>query len=196
MARLRLSPSGISLILGLLVTVAGISAAVHQTLLYRRLNAMVLSDAVALITAVRRYEQVYNRMPSKYNRYYDVDYGGDPQFPNREVMNVLLARDAEGNRGDQYNPQELAFITNRVAAKHVSGLRGDNEWVDPWGQPYRIVLDTDEDQVCNFDASIHHDSPAIGTRAAMWSNGPDRKSDTDDDILTWLELYRRERRIR
>jgi len=68
-------------------------------------------------------------------------------------------------------------------------LRSDQEWLDPWKKPYCMVLDTDGDNVCTMDASIHHETPAIGVKAVLWSGGPDGSLNTRDDILTWKLMY-------
>jgi len=196
MARIRISGPVISLMLGVLVLAGGLATAVGQVFTLRRLRGQVLRDTLLLIAAVQRYDRVYQRMPSGFNGYYDVEYGGTLQYPNRMVMNVLHARDALGNSGHGLNPQRIVFITNQVARAGQSGVNADLEWMDPWGKAYRMVLDTDGDRVCNVDGSIHHAYPAIATRAALWSAGPDRKYNTTDDLLGWRMLYEREQRLR
>jgi hypothetical protein len=196
MAKIRISGPVLSIGLGVAVLVGGLSVASGQVLAARRQRSQVLRDALELIGAVQRYERAYRRMPTSFNGYYDVEYGGSPKFPNRMVMNVLLARDAEGNRGHGLNPQQTAFITNAVARAGQSGLRKDFEWLDPWGVPYRLVLDTDNDRICNVDGTIHHAIPAMASRCALWSAGPDRQANTADDLLGWRMLYERERKLR
>ncbi len=196
MPKRRMSGSLLAILAGVSVLIVGVSLAVGQVLALRRYRAQVLADALRFIVAVESYEREYGRMPSSFNGYYDVEYGGAPKYPNRLVLNVLLARDGEGNRGHGLNPRQLVFLADGVEQAGQSGLREDFEWLDPWGQPYRLVLDTDNDRICNVDGSIHHTYPAMGTRAALWSAGPDRSANTADDLLGWRMLYERERRLR
>lgn len=51
---------------------------------------------------------------------------------------------------------------------------------DPWGGGYKIRMDLDYDEKLDVKGEILE-----GQRAAVWSDGPDRKSYTEDDIRTW-----------
>ena len=51
---------------------------------------------------------------------------------------------------------------------------------DPWGGAYNVRLDLD------YDDQIEVNGETIkGLRAAVWSNGPDQKEGTSDDIKSW-----------
>ncbi len=98
-------------------------------------------------------------------------------------MNVLRAVAGPGNPGYSVNSKRIAFIEVREAEPGWSGLDQQGNFLDPWGQPYQIVLDTDLDNSCDISGSIY--GRRIGEGMAVWSCGPDRESDTVDDVLSW-----------
>lgn len=171
------------------ILVLGLGSAVVMQLRSVGAESMLREDAALFRDAVEAYRSAYGRLPTRFNGYFDVSYGDDPQYPNQLIMNILLAKDLPDNRAHRLNPQQTVFMTNETAAAGRSGLRADREWVDPWGMPYRLVLDTDSNGVCNLNATIHHETPAVGFRGVLWSCGPDGVGNTSDDVLTWRLLY-------
>jgi hypothetical protein len=55
---------------------------------------------------------------------------------------------------------------------------------DPWGNPYTVILDTDDDEFLRFKIA-GKDVKLNGRRVSVFSPGADRKEGTDDDIRTW-----------
>ncbi len=51
---------------------------------------------------------------------------------------------------------------------------------DPWGGGYRIRMDLDYDDKLDVNGEVLGDR-----KVAVWSDGPDRKAGTKDDIKTW-----------
>jgi type II secretory pathway pseudopilin PulG len=126
---------------------------------------------------------------------YHREYGGWPTG----VLNVDASADTEANtaggieigiaalrmlRGDFANGENRKRICFLKAADPDSGQN------DPWGRPYRCMLDF------NFDGKVHvaftaNDGKVDLTRpAAVWSSGPDgsdRQSDNGwkDDVCSW-----------
>jgi hypothetical protein len=101
----------------------------------------------------------------------------------------LLAQDHATNlRG-------IKFIDLQPVQKGRPGLTGDPPTlVDSWGQPYHIILDTNNDgQVPNPEATADpdwkvkvHATDTLKARAAIYSSGPDRNPNTwEDNITNW-----------
>ena len=65
----------------------------------------------------------------------------------------------------------------------LSGLNAEGEFVDPWGNDYQVVLDTDGNNVSAMENTPY--PPAIGKSVAIWSKGPDGQLYSFDDILGW-----------
>ena len=149
--------------------------------LHRREGA-VRADLRALVEAGRRFSDEYGTWPGARNcGGMDCRFGRE--IPNREVMNVLRAVDGPGNEKHAVNPSRLAFISIQPFRPGRSGLDAHGDFLDPWGVPYQVVLDSDLNGFCHVENSIYGEG--IGEGIMAWSCGPDRASDTPDDILSW-----------
>lgn len=139
-------------------------------------------DIVLLLTSSEQFFADYGYWPTLHNgEYGDYRYGFD--LPNREVLNVLEAMDGVGNPDHQVNPRKIRYLDVTGTEDSDAGMDDGEEFKDPWGTPYQIVLDTDLNNTCYIDQSSY--LPQIGHGILVWSCGPDRKSDTRDDILSW-----------
>ncbi len=135
-----------------------------------------------VILAATKYYVRYGVWPSgQTGASVDVRYG--QKIPNREVINVLRAVDGPGNEGHRLNIGREVFLRVQPFQKMVGGVDSSGELLDPWGTPYQIVMDTDYSSLCDVDNSAY--SGGIGEGVIVWSCGPDRISDTADDILSW-----------
>ena len=146
-------------------------------------DAAVVADLKIIRQAVIAFRSHYDRHPTRMEVEYDFRYGLKGDLSNNEVMNALRAIDGPGNEKNAVNPEKKLFIEVRDAAPRVSGINARNEFVDPWGQPYQIVLDLDNNNLCDLAMTVHRS--AKGRRVAVWSYGPDRKGNTPDDLLGW-----------
>jgi len=127
------------------------------------------------------------------------DFTGDGKFldgaRNAELIQVLTAHDAVNN------PRRIVFFEARAAAKHgfwssrlSSGIDPvTHTFLDPWGNPYRIILCTRKDNVIITPYSADQDQE-IRASAIVWSLGKDGKqgasendqiSQGSDDIRSW-----------
>ena len=165
-----------------LALVSVIGCGVWSRTLDRRVEA-VAADLKIIRQAVIAYRSQYDGFPTRMKVEYDFRYGLAGDLSNNEVFNALRAKDGPGNENHAINPKKQVFIDVVAADKGRSGLNPRNEFVDPWGQPYQIVLDLNNNNLCDLDLTIH--GSAKGRRVAVWSYGPDRKGNTPDDILGW-----------
>ena len=182
MAALRLSRSELALYAGVMLIVAAL--VVPGWLQWNRLNRLEMArlDIGDLISACRRFHAEYKRWPTgRTTDYGDTRFGLD--IPNQQVMNVLRDVDGVGNPEHSVNTNRVVYFKAQPAGPGQSGLDKSGEFVDPWGKPYQIVLDTDQSGLCNIENSIYGDLIAGGVLS--WSGGPDRKLETPDDILSW-----------
>lgn len=68
------------------------------------------------------------------------------QTNNAEVMFILLDLDSGPNIGHVKNPQRVKFLTaNMVSEANQPGVGPDGVYRDPWGQPYIITVDLNND---------------------------------------------------
>ena len=151
-----------------------------------------MNDSMMIVAAVKAYQTEYGKYP-------DVPkaslVGG--QRSNRDLMHCLIGAD------DLRNPRRIVFL-DRMEAKPISGWfepktygagfhPTSGDYLDPWGLPYHILLDSD------YDGTIpnpYGDEPEQQIRSGVivWSLGKDRvfgrradhdKSSRPDDVVSW-----------
>jgi type II secretory pathway pseudopilin PulG len=107
------------------------------------------------------------------------------------VMDVLFGSDAQKSPGGR-NPRGIAFYTDRVAkpmgeGRFRKGVTLDDttagELWDPWGNHYRVRLDTNGDgRIENPEVPGTHLPESI----LVWSAGPDGDFETwADNVKSW-----------
>ena len=143
---------------------------------------MARHDIVALQRAILRHHREYGSWPAPAGLSADLRFGA--RRPNAEVMNTLRAEPGPGNREHETNPQRMIFIDIPLHQRGYSGLDASGEFLDPWGMPYQVVLDTSYDGAVTVENSIYGRVPGVGV--LIWSCGPDRRSETKDDLLSWV----------
>lgn len=125
-----------------------------------------------------------------------------PQANNAEVIAVLMARDqAPHNENHLNNPLKKQFLSPKLATENGKPGVGPTDGVyrDPWGMPYIISLDTDDDGFTQ-DAFYSRNTVSLPGRnkghtglqsrsgkdahdfvfkgrVMIWSLGPDRQAD-------------------
>lgn len=128
-------------------------------------KAEARAAAVGIHAALKEYMIEYGRWP---------DYTGDGRFVdasrNAQLMHTLCARD------EKNNPRKIPFFEARTASKvgwfgntYASGFHpGTGAFLDPWGNPYLISLDSD------FDGKVanpYPGEPEIPLDIIVWSLG-------------------------
>lgn len=99
---------------------------------------------------------------------------------DKELLEVLLGLETKINKGG------IKFLSMKEGKDKKDGLiySADGRAVlglyDPWGGGYHVRLDLDYDEVLEVNGEVLN-----GRRVAVWSDGPDRKPDTEDDIKSW-----------
>lgn len=143
---------------------------------------MARHDIAALQRAIVRYHREYGNWPAATDDLnLDVRFGG--RRSNAEVIRVLRSEEGPGNPNYELNPQRMIFIEIEPHKKGVSGITPDGDFLDPWGMPYQIALDSNYDNIVEVNNSIYGRVHGVGV--LIWSFGPDRKSETRDDLLSW-----------
>lgn len=178
----KLSRPELAILAGAALIAVSVLGPLGWTIHLARRTAVVKRDMAALTEAGTRFYLEYGIWPSaRQCEYGDCRFG--TRVPNREVVNALRAVEGEGNEGDENNPQRIVFIDVAGADRGRSGVNGEGDYVDPWGTPYQMVLDSDLNGVCDVVGTIY--GAGIGVGMLVWSCGPDRRSETRDDILSW-----------
>jgi prepilin-type N-terminal cleavage/methylation domain-containing protein len=220
-------------VIAIIAILAGLLLPVLVTMKVRAKVKQAQIEMANLAGAIKGYEKEYNRFPASGDAEKsgnpDFTFGTADIPPavqalpdiakspyatydanNSELMYILL------NQINQAPPAVLALIKNRNprnlsffdATKMVSGaLPGistdDHVFRDPWGNPYIITVDLDDDNKCKDAFYRNVGGPGlIGTSpeiefngsVMIWSFGPDGKVDANDgpksgvnkdNILSW-----------
>ncbi len=108
---------------------------------------------------------------------------------NSVVMSILLDRDFGINAGHVRNTRRHAFFTAKEGGYGLPGLDPDLVLRDPWGNPYIITIDLNDDNRCrdgNYRKKTSNNDFEINESVLVWSFGPDGKwgGDADADNLT------------
>lgn len=174
-------PGGVLLLGGVIVLGSWIGPGVWAVR-QRRQHAAAQAGAEALARAGANFYADYGAWPTARTcPPGDCRFGG--RLPNAEVLNVLRARDGPGNEGHSVNTFRTIFFEAPEYRRGRPGLDERGEFLDPWGIPYQVVLDSNLNGICEVEHSLYGDQ--IGLGILVWSCGPDRLSDTPDDRLSW-----------
>lgn len=180
---MRLSKSEWVLLAG--VAILAVSLTVPPVLAFRtrKLAASAREGGDLLLRAGAEYRMEYGVWPTRRGiGRGDVRFGRRG-IANREVVNALRALEGKGNEGHASNPRRIEFLRAGEFTPGRAGLDEHGDFLDPWGTPYQVVLDTDMNGVCDVADSIY--GGGIDGGMLVWSCGPDRKSDTGDDVVSW-----------
>jgi prepilin-type N-terminal cleavage/methylation domain-containing protein len=212
----------IALLAALLLPVLG-SAMQHAKIAQAKLQ---ISD---ILTAIQKYNSDYSRFPissgvqsQSVSGGTNFTYGGSllanyiPPLPasdsiyttnNSEVMAILMDIQTYTNGvhtvdfGHVKNPQQTIFLNAKMGdANNTNGVVGpDLVYRDPWGTPYVISMDLDENSQCfdafyrlknvtqqnnqtgyfglvnSTDANGNGDNFSFHGNVMVWSAGPDKK---------------------
>ena len=169
-----------ALVLGLILAIVSVAIPAWMMVRHAQRIAMANSDVWVLSGALQRFNKQMGTWPSARGE-------GDVRFgwlvSNAEVVNALRAVDGPGNPHHSINTNRTPLLDVAPAAAGLSGLNAQGMFVDPWNTPYQIVLDLDYDNICMIQGSSY--GRVEGRGFLVWSCGPDRQSDTPDDILSW-----------
>jgi prepilin-type N-terminal cleavage/methylation domain-containing protein len=121
-------------------------------------------QAAQIAFAINKYEADYNHFPiartalnsvtANDNDFtyggtfppYDVYASGSYKTNNSEVMAVLLDLEIGVNVGHVLNPQRTPFLSATMTSEpNAPGVGPDGVFRDPWGSPYVITIDANND---------------------------------------------------
>ncbi|MCI0747719.1 MAG: prepilin-type N-terminal cleavage/methylation domain-containing protein [Verrucomicrobia subdivision 3 bacterium] len=100
----------------------------------------------------------------------------DWQADNRVIMNILLSIDGLGNENHKRNPRRIGLFSNTKPSRGpgFGGIDTNSIVRDPWGNPYIITIDMNDDNKC--EDYIYGLVPGQH-QAVVWSFGPDQEAE-------------------
>lgn len=169
---------------GILLIVLSIIIPIWVAAETNRRQKVTRADLQLIVAACERFFVEYGYWPSPHmGTPGDMRYGRETG--NELVLNTLRAEDGPGNEGHRLNPNRIEYVKLPRQGRGRSGLDSGGAFLDPWGSPYQIVLDTDMNNTSTIANSVYPNQ--VGAGVVAWSFGPDRRSDTSRDIVSWRD---------
>jgi type II secretory pathway pseudopilin PulG len=170
------------LIAGALIMAASLIGALSHYAIHRQRVRETRRAISALLNAGARFRLEYGRWPGiQEGRAVDVRFGMG-RSPNRQFVALLSGRPA-ALRGEGYvNARGIVFWDPPEWRPGTAGVNEYGDLLDPWGTPFQIVVDGDLNGICEIERSVYG---SVEAGMLIWSCGPDRRSDTEDDIRSW-----------
>lgn len=183
-------------------------------------------EMAGLATAVEAYEADYNRLPladyvtneditcgissAEIQGFKKID-GTELVATNSDLILILMDIDSGVNAGHKFNPKQIKYLNARIVtdAKSNGFSAIDHQYRDPWGNPYVISLDANQDgfvrdafYACPDLFTNHEPTSLTNTnsiyewrgKVIVWSRGPDGKTSMSvpanggvnkDNVISW-----------
>lgn len=157
---------------------------------------MARRDVNMLVVAMIRYESEFG--PPPYHEYEPgAIYGDQHLVTDGPLMKVLLGSPIPG----VVNPPVILNDLRPASSGRgglILGKDGESpKYVDPWGNPYIIVVDANRDKAVrnpdseNQDEWIRGFAPhSLAEPLIVYSKGPDGLDNTADDCTSWRSAVR------
>lgn len=185
------------------------------------------SEMANLEAAIKSYESEYSRMPAHKTAEISSGNAGYPDFTfgttgsgfagpsistgatpsdetnNAVVMSIIMDRSVDFNKDSVRNPRHIVGFNAKEVSGNSAGLGSDLVLRDPWGSPYIISLDMNDDDktrdgfyrtVGGAGFSGTAGSLELNRSVMIWSLGPDKNADPSmgaengpnkDNVLSW-----------
>jgi prepilin-type N-terminal cleavage/methylation domain-containing protein len=169
-------------------------------------KAQAKADVAGIAAAVKQYYTEYGKYPIGSQPSGQDTLFGD-KVSNKELFDILRNITPAGGSAPNYNPRGIVFFEGRMASSPDAPRAGfvpsdaktgtPGAFVDPWGQEYRIAIDSDYDnQLTNlpytdFTTNVPRTGVGVfslGKDGKLGNNGDNayrNGSTNSDDIITW-----------
>ena len=178
------------LVIVIIVILAGLTFPAFQGVLERAKKVQAKNDLTQIVTAVNAFYTEYGRYP--------LVTDDTPIANNSDLLYTLRGVAYGANLGNAVNTRQIVFIspaedTSQTNPKGKIGSTG--QFYDPWGQPYKIVIDGNYDnQITNpYTADTGAGPGTLRQGVLAWSYGKDTKLGNNgdgkyknsDDVISW-----------
>jgi hypothetical protein len=163
-------------LLGVIAVLGAAGFAAGNAAIVKARKITTTATATSVEVAVNAYLTEYGSMPRTGTADVTVKTDADT-----ELLRVLL-----GMEKRELNKRSIRFLSVKEGKNQKNGLiyttdgNGVVGLYDPWGGGYHVRLDLDADNKLDVGGEVLENR-----RVAVWSDGPDRKPGTQDDVKTW-----------
>jgi prepilin-type N-terminal cleavage/methylation domain-containing protein len=174
-------------VIAIIAVLAGVGFSVGIAAKGRANKAKALATITAIESGVDNFYTEYGGMPKDITSDEKIDTEGTG------FLNVMLG--LEGSGTDVLNTRSIKFLSLQEGrVKKKGGLIYDSMGTtvlglyDPWGEPFEVMLDGDNDQSVTPAPAGGGGRKLNGRRSAVWSNGPDGINGgggPTDDVKSW-----------
>ncbi len=180
-------------VLSIVLVLLGLLFPAYQGAQNQARKVQARNDVTQIVVAVTAYYTEYGKYPLSPSSPADTTYGRT--VTNDKILNELRSVDATDN------PRGIVFISPPYAKDAgdpragISTAPGNaGQYFDPWGQPYRIRVDTNYDNQVSNPYPADNSVPNIRQGAIAWSSGKDGKAPDNggaqsaknsDDVISW-----------
>ena len=178
------------LVIVIIVILLGLAFPVFQGVLERAKKMEAKNDVTQIVTAINAFYTEYGKYP--------LVTDDTPIANNSDLLYTLRGVAYGANLGNAVNTRQIVFIspaedTSQTNPKGKIGSTG--QFYDPWGQPYKIVIDGNYDnQITNpYTADTGAGPGTLRQGVLAWSYGKDTKLGNNgdgkyknsDDVISW-----------
>jgi prepilin-type N-terminal cleavage/methylation domain-containing protein len=183
-------------VIAIIAVLASAGFAVGPAMMNRAKKLSAQAGATSLATAVEQFYTEYSALP---------DVGTGAPLPTNlggdgvELLNILVGQE-DGN--EPQNPRKIRFFSAKEAKGTGTNARDGllyssddktiSAFVDPWGEPYYIVMDNESDtegydELLQFTPKDNSPVTVRGRSVAVFSLGVDKNSKSNAKTLvkTW-----------
>lgn len=134
-------------VIAIIGVLASISFPVYNKILLKSRELHAKNDAVGLVNAVKAFYTEYGVYPFELSASEDTVM----RETDAEFMAILLGEE-EGSEGSQkLNRRDIAFFSADPARNGKKGIDLEGNFLDPWGQQYRVYMDGDFNSKMTID---------------------------------------------
>jgi prepilin-type N-terminal cleavage/methylation domain-containing protein len=177
----------ILVVISIIVILASLAFAAGQMAIKHARMTAAKADENAIQIALDGYYAEYSKLPLASSASAEIDTTSEA---GRQLIAVLLGQ--EDSSDSMLNPRRVSFLNLREGKNKANGIihQGSGSGAgsivgifDPWGNPYKIVFDTD------FSGQIPDplkSGAVVRNRTSIvYTTGYDKLPGTPDDVKTW-----------
>jgi len=171
-------------VISIIVVLMGLLFPVAGSVMRSAKKTQAKNDALQIASAIKGYYTEYGRFPID-------SASNDETMTDSEdlgyLYKILLASPKNDDDVQEYNPRLIVFLDAKDAKNGRGGIDDDYVFLDPWGQPYQIVIDANYDnEIPSLPSPFSIDRPLRDTVAVFSPGDPEEKKDEEKRaVTTW-----------